>query len=463
MRQNKKLNTTFTIRCPATPTTKMTSRKERTSNIRSAAVEEWHNYWFENIILKNLEPEQLTNTHANTFLWVVITRNQNTTIELIESYINLPWRWDIVCHSLIRSMDFVERYIGSSFLVWSELSQNTNLSLDDIERNIHLPWDWKTISSRDDITIDFAKRHFNKLDANILSQRANLWEDINENPQNYSVLSAIHNPNITLDFIERHFEVYKTHDLHLNMRRIAPMKIATLDFIEKHIDVMHGSWLSSNPNLTIEFMRKYPDKDWRMSTFSRHNPTVTPELVINNLSFGWNWEMLSTRSNFSPREHPEFPWDWEGYSRNDNFDFNCVPTDKLCELDWSWISQSLITVSQIIKYSAYISWTQLTINEHITMSMIRKTPELHWSYDFVHANPNCDLAMFEKKGEIYINQIAGKSLGPDREAFIERRFREHLSAYRIQQRWVLARTDPNYELCRKKLEADWEAYSVSNM
>jgi hypothetical protein len=299
----------------------MTSRKERTSNLRTVVYGEWQDLWFRNVILKNLKPEDLADTHANTFLWIQITGNSNTTIELVESYINLPWRWDIVCHSLIKSMDFVKRHLGSSCLVWSALSANKNISLNDIESNLHLPWNWKNISSRDDITDEFVKRHADKeWDILALSERANLWEDINKNAQNYCVMSAVHNPNITLEFIERHIEIYEMQDL-LNIRRIASMKIVTLDFIEKHLNIFYGSWLSSNPNLTIEFMRKYPDEDWDMRKFSRCNPTVTPELVINNPEFNWDWEVLSTRSNFSPREHPEFPWNWKGYSRNENFNF----------------------------------------------------------------------------------------------------------------------------------------------
>ena len=398
----------------------------------------------------------MADTHANAFLWIQITRNSNTTIELVESYINLPWRWDIVCYSLIKSIDFVKRHVGSSCLVWPSLSGNKNISLNDIESNLHLPWNWKNISSRDDITDEFVKRHADKeWDITALSERANLWEDINKNTQNYCVLSAVNNPNITIEFIERHIEIYETQDWYI--RQIASMKIVTLDFIEKHLNILYGSWLSSNPNLTIEFMRKYPDEDWDMRKFSRCNPTVTPELVSNNPEFNWDWEVLSTRSNFSPREHPEFQWNWKGYSRNENFNFECVPEDKLCELDWKCISQTKITtLPQIIKYSIYINWEQLTVSEYTTMNMIDNAPEFPWCYKYVPSNPNCNLVMLDKYKEFStFYKMAGKSLETDKEAFIERRYRKHLSAYRIQQYWNLVRTDLNYALCRKKLEEDW--------
>jgi hypothetical protein len=91
------------------------------------------------------------------------------------------------------------------------------------------------------------------------------------------------------------------------------------------------------------------------------------------------------------------------------------------------------------------------------MNTIEKTPEFPWCYLYIPSNPNCNLAMLDKYKEFStFHKIAAKSLETDKEAFIKQRYREHLAAYRIQQYWILVRTDPNYALCRKKLEADWD-------
>lgn len=435
---------------------------------------EWGNYWLENVILKNLEPEHWSDDLLSTWIWISITQNANTTIEIVESHIHLPWNWNIVCDSLIKSMDFVLKYHQTIPIDWSVLSTNTNISLENIEENLHLPWDFNRISCRNDLTLEFVRRHPDKeWNMLALSERANLWEDINKNAQNYCVYSAVNNPKITVEFIERHMDLYTKDGFGWYLTQILEMDMIGLDFIERHLELLisvkKSSIISQNPNVTVEFIRKHPDIDWDMYEISSNNPNITPEIVMANLDLDWDIDYLAGRSNFSLKDvqniYGEHQFKWARYSMYSlSFNFASVPEDKLSMLNWEYLSQSphVKTAEVIEKYKKYIDWHMLSLSPHITMKFVNDHPEYPWKSHEFFRNPNCSLEMYEKyKSEVPTHirlKILDCPLVADKEAFIEERYREHLSAYRIQQCWFRARTDPNYALCRKKLEADWGEY-----
>jgi hypothetical protein len=449
----------------------MTSRLERTEEVRSEVKQQWSEEWFATVILPNLTADDLNMSALDltnvVFRWVEITRNPNTTLELVKKYINLPWNCSIISSNLIKSIDFIKENPDFPFLDWEYLSQNENISLKDIDDNPQFSWDYVSMSYRTDLTHDFVSKHNDKnWDYRVLSERENLWDDINENTQNYCVLQAIDNPRITLEFIERHMELY-VEQASWFMRKIVGMKIVTLDFIEKHMDeIKYHSWIAANPNVTLDFMRKHKFdlKSWEiMRTFSELNPSITPELVRSNTDVFWHWDKLTIRKNFCPRENPEFPWDWRKYHENPNFNLEHVPEKRLMELNWHLVScHKTLDIEQIIKYSKYIIWEVLTRNPHITMRFVADHPEFPWVYENLPMNHNCSLEILNRyKHESRTTQqhiIFTKSLVVETEAFIEREYKKHLAAYRIQQHWHLVRTDPNYALCRKKLERDFEYY-----
>ena len=60
--------------------------------------------------------------------------------------------------------------------------------------------------------------------------------------------------------------------------------------------------LSTNPNLTMEYVEAHPDKNWDWCALSR-NPNVTMEYVESHPDKKWHWGYLS--SNFF-KKHPFF-------------------------------------------------------------------------------------------------------------------------------------------------------------
>jgi hypothetical protein len=258
--------------------------------------------------------------------------------------------------------------------------------------------------------------------------------------------------------------VYVENDFAL--RFIASMSVVTLEFIEKYFHHFMSHWLAGNPNITIDFVFEYDlhTRDTFMCDFSLLNPSVTPELVKSYSDIPWDWYTLSKRPNFSPKEHPEFPWNWNKYALNPNFNIENVPENCLKELSWNQLSRNLDICSkdQLNKYSFYINWGEMTKNPHITMDFVFNHPEFPWWYDDLPLNPNCTFAVLMKyPAERIIDnlyRICKSSLKVDKANFINTQYKRHLAAYRIQQHWHLVRSDPNYALCRKKLERDFDYY-----
>ena len=63
------------------------------------------------------------------------------------------------------------------------------------------------------------------------------------------------------------------------------------------------------------------------------------------------------------------------------------------------------------------------------MEFIEKHPEKSWNW----------------------HNISMNSLKKEKEEFIQKRYREHLSAFKIQQNWFKAKLCPEYKLCQKRV------------
>ncbi|MBS29532.1 MAG: hypothetical protein CMG39_00005, partial [Candidatus Marinimicrobia bacterium] len=55
--------------------------------------------------------------------------------------------------------------------------------------------------------------------------------------------------------------------------------------------------ISSNPNLTIEMLSKYPEKDWSWAAISK-NPNLSLEMITKYRNKEWDRDAISCHSNF---------------------------------------------------------------------------------------------------------------------------------------------------------------------
>ncbi len=91
-----------------------------------------------------------------------------------------------------------------------------------------------------------------------------------------------------------------------------------LNFLMKYEDKLNWSWISSNPNITMEMIENNPDKLWNWSWISL-NPNLTMEIIENNPDKPWIWHCISSNTNLTMEiieNNPDKHWDWDSISKN---------------------------------------------------------------------------------------------------------------------------------------------------
>jgi hypothetical protein len=128
-------------------------------------------------------------------------------------------------------------------------------------------------------------------------------------------------------------------------------------------------------------------------------------------------------------KYPNKPWDWFWISYNPNITMKFIENHPDKPWDWEFISY----------------------NPKVTMEIIENHPDKPWVWSYISENPNLTMEMIEKHPEKPWDwqNISLNSFKKDKEKFIEKKLKEHLSAYRIQQHWFKAKMDPSYALCKK--------------
>lgn len=308
---------------------------------------------------------------------------------------------------------------------------------------------------------------------------------------------------------------------------ISKRKDLTLPLVQKLMYQVRGlsyDYLSINPNVTYEFMKK--KKSSRINgSWSRfrvaQNPNITPEIVMKRTppDFpGAHWWSIWPMSNrpglsleFLRRNRHELHLNWEEVTINPSFtwdmikstcnvfewDFEAVPGNP--NVTWEMVMEEYIPW---LKENGYYEIIQDSIqygsSPYLTVEIVEKHPELfkdeydmernpHLSEDFIHSlwdkyywdgfqlpfnmNISLEFALSHdlKPLEDGVNEWNWEGfITPAREELrlkkIEKEAREHVAAYRIQWWWREIRLHPRHPVGNKRLrrEADRDVSSFNS-
>ena len=129
----------------------------------------------------------------------------------------------------------------------------------------------------------------------------------------------------------------------------------------------------------------------------------------------WNWYGISMNPNITMdiiEQHPDKPWDWESISFNQN-----------------------IRIETILKYpDKPWDWTGISRNQNITMDIIDKYPDKPWNWYGISYN----------------------TFNYEKELFIEKRMKEYLASYRIQQYYWKGICNPYCQIGYNKVNRDYD-------
>ena len=102
------------------------------------------------------------------------------------------------------------------------------------------------------------------------------------------------------------------------------------------------------------------------------------------------------------------------------------------------------------------NWEEISRNPNITMKFINDNPDKPWEWYFISENPNITMKDIldnpDKPWNWYC--ISRKPFTKEKEAFIERRYREHLVAVLIQNAYKNALVNPNCKIGINRIERD---------
>ena len=92
----------------------------------------------------------------------------------------------------------------------------------------------------------------------------------------------------------------------------------------------------------------------------------------------------------------------------------------------------------IMKYSDNIQWLSLSRNPNITFKIVKDNPNKPWNWYWLSKN----------------------RLTKERELFMEKKLREHMTAFKIQTYWRRAHYNPKYKLCQEWLMKECDKLGI---
>ena len=113
-------------------------------------------------------------------------------------------------------------------------------------------------------------------------------------------------------------------------------------------------------------------------------------------------------------KHPEHPWNWYGISNN-----------------------PILMMEYVVQHPEYPwDWSRISHNPNLTIEYVVQNSEHPWDWYNISRND------FEK----------------EKNAFIEKKYKEHLSAFKIQQWFHHIKLNPNYNYCKKQVNMFYDKY-----
>ena len=283
----------------------------------------------------------------NEFNWKKLSENSGITMETICEHIDKPWNFDYVSDNPNLTIEMIKKFPYKNWN-WEKISKNPAMTMDVIESNLDLPWCWRDISVNPSLTSGFIEKHF---------------REFTEQGLGYSSYAFCE--KINLDIVEKNLE------LNWNWRGISSNPALTIDFIRKYrnyvnknkpyllwtysVDSHSLNWdrISKNPVVTFEMMQENADLPWDYNMFSQ-NPNLKIKDVKNNMSYCWNWHTISCNKAISEEDienNPNLPWDFSWITDNPNVSIEFIEKH-LDKIDsWSLSKFPRLTFDFIKKYS----------------------------------------------------------------------------------------------------------------
>lgn len=216
------------------------------------------------------------------------------------------------------------------------------------------------------------------------------------------------NPAITLDT----FKDKTNADIAWSMYGFSQNRNVTIETVLAHPKIKwDANGLTLNPNMTYDIIKAHPEISWNMQILCL-NRNITPEIVMANPREAWCLDYLFDNSNFT--------YDFIGAS------VGVIPWDSL---HLEFFDSYLMTKQEWpnVEYDPYL----MSMDPRATFEYVAKNKEKPW-----------DFKILFKKRDFF--KICEKDLQ-----------RRYYAANKIAAKFKEANANPEYTLCRRRLEREF--------
>lgn len=310
--------------------------------------------------------------------------------------------------------------------------------------------DWYEVSRNPNVTWNLIKDHIHKeLDWNFLS-RTIPWSDIEPNLEkgSWSWKYISLNPSVTWQIVQsKPFRPWNYFFMCENPN-------ITPKIFHRYFTVSSSVHLAKNPSFTLNDLKKICATVIPLTIFFSENPNITEDILSDPVCKNINvWRYLSGNPHISAdfiRKHSDKEWDWTILSRNPNLPFDVVL--KLLDKPWQWffISQNpTITLETVQKYN-YLEWKMggIYLNPNVKWEYIKNvdiTDPFEWSC--ACRNPNITL------------DIIQSNPGKNWNSVVKNKFDKNIP-YKVFQKNKIVHAYRRYRL-RKRLRVVANKYRVN--
>lgn len=228
------------------------------------------------------------------------------------------------------------------------------------------------------------------------------------------------------------------------------------DFDFTYIDKYEPYWfnwnkLSEHPNLTIDILEKHiRTKPWyfggnvfgQLNSLSNH-PCITFEFVRNNMDLHWYWSDLS--KTIDPqiiKDNIELSWDLSAITHNSKLTPEFVLKNKFFQWNYNLLMTKFYTNQEFVNYFIL---KDMSANKPITNQYNMSIQQL------------CNLQKSNDNNILPCNNV----LLHLKHKFFTQEYRKHIAAYLIQQRWQTAYMSPYNPISHKRLCREYDEYERS--
>lgn len=307
-------------------------------------------------------------------------------------------------------------------------------------------------------------------------------------------------PELTIDVIKKYpFENWDWESLQLhpnfNLEWLRTFPNASWSWETMHMmKSFHPSWLhifehkpwdwfnmQKDENFNFSWVEQSPNRHWNWDKLSEH---ATLQQVSKFPHFPWEWDIVTAYSDIQVSDmmkNLHLPWDvtlirfdkitldeipfLRHYQKH--FD-NIVWADFTMHAEWKSIktNSDLPWVSQVFTFSPeefedsdieflrrYQNLNWMVLSMSVPFSVIKKNLDLPWIFEMVSVNKTITYDDVEE----FIDRNWDYSVVPCKS--IERSLLEWVSASKIKRAWRRSISDPEYTLCKKRIENEFKYLS----